>query len=57
MAQKPWFVQAGFSLVWIANVYMSLFGLIRIDMKKEKTEAELAEERMKEKKLEKEEPK
>ena len=28
---------AGFSLVWIANIYMSLFGLIRIDIKKEKT--------------------
>ncbi len=28
---------AGFSLVWIANIYISLFGLIRIDLKKEKT--------------------
>jgi hypothetical protein len=28
---------AGFSLVWIANMYMSLFGLIRLDMKKERT--------------------
>jgi len=28
---------AGFSLVWIANVYMSLFGLIRLDLKKERT--------------------
>ena len=27
---------AGFSLVWIANIYMSLFYLIRIDIKKEK---------------------
>ena len=27
---------AGFSLVWIANVYMSLFGFIRLGMKKEK---------------------
>jgi hypothetical protein len=27
----------GFSLVWIANIYISLFGLIRIDLKKEKT--------------------
>lgn len=27
---------AGFSLIWIANIYMSLFGLIRIGMKKEK---------------------
>lgn len=29
---------AGFSLVWIANLYMSLFGLLRQDIKKEKTE-------------------
>lgn len=29
---------AGFSLVWIANFYMSLFGLLRQDIKKEKTE-------------------
>jgi hypothetical protein len=28
---------AGFSLVWVANVYMSLFGLLRTDLKKEKT--------------------
>ena len=27
---------AGFSLVWIANIYMSLFGFIRLGMKKEK---------------------
>ena len=30
---------AGFSLVWIANVYMSLFALLRTDLKKEKLEA------------------
>jgi len=29
---------AGFSLVWIANTYMSLFGLIRQDIVKEKAE-------------------
>jgi hypothetical protein len=28
---------AGFSLVWIANMYMSLFGLLRTNMKKENT--------------------
>lgn len=27
---------AGFSLVWVANVYMSLFGLIRLDLRKER---------------------
>ena len=31
------YLVAGFSLVWIANIYMSLFGLIRMDIKKEKT--------------------
>lgn len=29
---------AGFSLVWIANLYMGIFGLLRQDIKKEKTE-------------------
>lgn len=29
---------AGFALVWVANTYMSLFGLIRQDISKEKTE-------------------
>lgn len=27
---------AGFSMVWIANVYMSIYNLIRIDLKKQK---------------------
>ncbi|MBB2144706.1 hypothetical protein GM921_04375 [Pedobacter sp. LMG 31464] len=27
---------AGFSIVWIANVYMSLYNLIRVDLKKQK---------------------
>ncbi|HSZ33413.1 MAG TPA: hypothetical protein VK772_08875 [Puia sp.] len=31
---------AGFSLVWVANFYMSLFGLLRTDLKKEKTAIE-----------------
>jgi len=29
---------AGFSLVWIANVYMSLFGRIRLDLKRERVQ-------------------
>ena len=32
-----------FALVWIANVYMSLFGFIRVGMKKEKIDADLEE--------------
>lgn len=27
---------SGFSIVWVANVYMSIYNLIRIDLKKEK---------------------
>jgi hypothetical protein len=30
------YLLAGFSIVWIANVYMSLYNLIRIDLKKQK---------------------
>ena len=41
------FVIAGFALVWVANVYMSLFGFIRQDIKKEKTEISLLEEKSK----------
>jgi hypothetical protein len=37
------YVIAGFSLVWVANVYMSLFALIRQGIKKEKAEIELME--------------
>ena len=36
---------AGFSLVWIANFYMSIFGLLRTDLKKEKTEIKKLEEK------------
>lgn len=43
----------GFSLVWIANIYMSLFGLIRTDLKKGKIDANLKEEELNEKKEEK----
>jgi len=36
---------AGFALVFIANVYMGLFGLIRIDLKKVRLEVENGEEK------------
>ena len=32
---------SGFALVWIANIYMNLFGLIRQAIKKENTEIEV----------------
>src|SRR5262245_21566466 len=41
------YVLSGFSLVWIANVYMSIFSLIRTDLKKERIEAEIEEEQLK----------
>ncbi len=37
----------GFSLVWISNVYMSAFGRLRIDIKKEKLDTNLKEEELK----------
>jgi hypothetical protein len=40
------YLVSGFSLVWIANVYMSLFGLIRIDIKRERIESKLVEKEL-----------
>jgi len=37
------YIVAFFALVWMANIYMSLFGLIRVGMKKEGIEAKLKE--------------
>jgi hypothetical protein len=34
---------SGFALVWVANLYMSLYAFIRIDIKKERIEAKLSE--------------
>ena len=39
------YILAGFSLVWIANIYMSLFGLLRQNIKKEKKEIEVLEKK------------
>lgn len=33
----------GFALVWIANIYMSLFARVRIDLKRERTEVSVLE--------------
>jgi hypothetical protein len=38
------YLVAFFSLVWIANIYMSLYGRIRVTLKKERIEAALIEE-------------
>lgn len=37
------YFMSGFSVVWIANIYMSLYNLIRIDLKKNKIIAEKEE--------------
>ena len=37
------YLVAGFSLVWVANIYMSLFGRIRLDIKRERIEIETKE--------------
>lgn len=37
------YIIAGFSLVWLANIYMSIFGLVRVGLKKEKAEADIKE--------------
>ena len=37
------YLVAGFSLVWVANFYMSLFGRIRLDIKRERIEIETKE--------------
>jgi hypothetical protein len=38
------YLLSGFSLVWVANFYMSLFRRLRLDIKKQKTDVELKEE-------------
>ena len=43
---------AGFSLVWIANIYMSIFGFIRVGMKKGKMDADIKEIELREVKSE-----
>jgi hypothetical protein len=45
-----WFgyVIAGFAVVWIANVYMSLYGFLRTDLKKEKIQATIEEKELEE---------
>lgn len=41
-----------FALVWIANIYMNLFALLRVGMKEKKMEADIKEEELKEIKTE-----
>ena len=38
---------SGFSLVWVANLYMNVFGILRIYSKKEKIDADIEESKLK----------
>ena len=40
------YIIAGFSIVWMANIYMAIFSFIRQDIKKEKTEIASIEKNM-----------
>ena len=42
------YVISFFSLVWIANIYMSLYNRVRLDMKSERIEAKIKEAAYKE---------
>lgn len=42
------YLVSGFAIVWIANIYMSIFGLVRVGLKKEKIEADIKEVELKE---------
>ncbi len=43
------YLLAGFALVWVANIYMSLFALIKVDIKKERLQCENEEEKLEKK--------
>lgn len=40
------YIIAGFSLVWIANIYMSLFAWLRAGLKKERIEGTIEEKKL-----------
>lgn len=42
------YVIAGFALVWVANVYMSAFGRLRLDLKHERVEIAVDEAKLEE---------
>ena len=43
------YVLSGFSIVWIANMYMAIFSLLRFGIKKEKIDINIKEEELKNK--------
>lgn len=42
-------IVAWFSLVWVANIYMSFYGRLRLDIKRERVEVEIKSEELAEK--------
>lgn len=46
----------GFALVWIANQYMSLYGRLRLDIRRERVEIREVEQKVAEKQEEQETP-
>ncbi|MCC8426450.1 hypothetical protein [Mucilaginibacter sp. UR6-11] len=40
------YLLAGFAIVWVANFYMSIFALLKIDIKKERLEAKKEEDQI-----------
>jgi len=46
------YIIAGFAMVWIANIYMSLYALIKIDIKEENTEVKIKEKELNKKDVE-----
>ncbi|MBC7902339.1 MAG: hypothetical protein H7Y27_02915 [Gemmatimonadaceae bacterium] len=40
------YVIAGFALVFVANIYMSLYGLIKVDIKVERLKAKVEEQKL-----------
>ena len=41
------YIIAGFALVWVANIYMSLYAFVRVDIKKERILAKKEQEKLK----------
>jgi hypothetical protein len=41
------YLLAGFALVWIANLYMSIYAFLKVDIKKERIIAQKEEEKLK----------
>ena len=42
------YLTGGFALVWIANMYMSLFGFVRVGLKRERVTTDIVEMKLKE---------